>query len=124
MNSNAINICKRNIKTHGVEISILRPQENRFEEPDYQRLSEAFTFRGLVHTTTIKPNHSVDDSGTHKSSGSAVAILLEFDDVNQPKVNDLCRYNGKLYLVVGVSDIENLHELLDITLEVYGIVSV
>lgn len=128
--SNPVNIARRQIETYGSEVVFQRYSVNEdTNEIDYDSEPEEFTLRGLFHAGTGKMGSATairfaytSDAGLGLGQADN-GVLVLFDAEHLPETGDICLLRDNKFYVRIVTDILAAHKLLDISLEVVGIVT-
>ena len=127
---NALNICRRQIRTFGIPAEFHHFDTTDYGETDYTDENETvFTLNGIFHSGTGKMGSATAIRFSYTSEAgvgigqSDSGILVLYDGNNMPKTGDICYLQGTNFYVRIVTDILEAHKVLDISLEVVGIVS-
>lgn len=106
-------ILKRLILTRGQIAVVFREKENEFHEPD--GISEIGKYSGLFHEANGYLDVLIGESGKTYTAKQPMFLVLFTRDIEK---EDLVEIHGTKYRVTGVDDLGNLHEFLDVSLEV------
>lgn len=126
---NPLNICRRQIRTYGVPAEFHRYVTNDYGDIDYTQGEKVFTVNGIFHSGTGKMGSATAIRFAYTSDAglgigqSDSGILLLYDENNLPETGDICYLQGSKFYVRVVTDILEVHKILDVSLEVVGIVS-
>lgn len=127
--ANPLNICRRQIMTYGTPAEFHRYTTNDYGDIDYTEDDSVFTVNGIFHSGTGKMGSATAIRFAYTSDAglgigqSDSGILLIYDENNLPETGDICYLNGSKFYVRVVTDILEAHKILDVSLEVVGIVS-
>lgn len=129
--ANPLNIVRRQIKTYGVEVEFHRFAETDYGETDYADTEHetTFTTKGIFHSGTGKMGSATAIRFAYTSDAglgigqSDSGILLVYDENAMPQSGDICYLQGSKFYVRIVTDILEEHKVLDVSLEVVGVVS-
>ena len=111
------------LKRWGTEVIVFRPDVDRFHEEDEIKGRILGTFTGLYHET----NESVIGAATLMGFASAttryekipmVMCLMRDIPKEEMRVGDVIQVNGKQYQFNGLTDLDDLHKVADITMAV------
>ena len=108
---------RREILKSGVDFDFKRQGKNKYKEPEGD-LVDAVKIKGLYHEENSYIEEQSDGVNTIRTK-KVPKILVVYDDTStQLKRKDEVEYNGKLYQVTGITDIQNWNVILDVSLEV------
>lgn len=127
--ANPLNISRRQIATYGSDIEFFRYPTNNYGEPAYDEEPETFTLRGLFHSGTGKMGSATairfaytSDAGLGLGQSDSGVMVL-YDENNLPQTGDICYLLGQKFYVRIITDILVAHKILDISLEIVGVVT-
>lgn len=129
--ANPVNIVRRQIQTYGVDVEFHRFTETDYGETDYADTEHEVTFttKGIFHSGTGKMGSATAIRFAYTSDAglgigqSDSGILLLYDENAMPQSGDICYLQGSKFYVRIVTDILEEHKVLDVSLEVVGVVS-
>lgn len=127
--ANPINICRRQIETYGTPVEFHRYATTDYGETDYKSEETVFTLNGIFHSGTGKMGSATAIRFAYTSEAgvgigqSDSGVLVLYDGDNLPQTDDICYLRGSKFYVRVVTDILEAHKILDVSLEVVGIVS-
>jgi hypothetical protein len=127
--SNPINIIQRQINTYGSEVTFQRYEMNDYGEIDYTVDPVEFSTKGVFHAGTGKMGSATairfaytSDAGLGMGQADN-GILLLYDEEKLPQTGDICLLRGSKFYVRIVTDILNAHKILDVSLEIVGVIT-
>ena len=127
--ANPINIIRRQIATYGSDIEFYRYPTNDAHEIDYDEAPETFNLRGIFHSGTGKMGSATAIRFAYTSNAglglgqSDSGILVLYDEEKLPQTGDICYLLGQKFYVRIVTDVLVAHKILDVSLEIVGIVT-
>ena len=128
--ANPLNISRRQINTYGTDVAFYRyPKNENTNEIDYDAEPQVLSMRGLFHSGTGKMGSATairfaytSDAGLGLGQADN-GILVIYDPDNLPQTGDICYLRDHKYYVRIVTDVLSAHKLLDISLEIVGLVT-
>lgn len=109
----------REIETHGEEYTFEREKLDEYNEPTGEKEKVAIV-KGLYHINKGYVSRTVGDATTTHSKGQPM-ILAVFEETENIREQDIVTVEGKLYVVIGRTNVGEYSILNDISLrEVYG----
>ena len=128
--SNTLNIVKRQLETYGTPIEFHRYAINDYNEFDYDEELKSFSTIGLYHAGSGKMDSSsairfayTSAAGQGLGQMSDTGVLILYDSDNLPQTGDICYLQNYKFYVQVITDILSVHKVLDIALQVVGIMS-
>ncbi len=127
--ANPINIIRRQIATYGSDIEFFRYSTNDAHEIDYDTEPETFSLRGIFHSGTGKMGSATAIRFAYTSNAglglgqSDSGILVLYDEEKLPQTGDICYLLDQKFYVRIVTDVLVAHKILDVSLEIVGIVT-
>lgn len=129
--ANPLNIVRRQINTYGVDVEFHHHPDTPYGETDYADTEHetVFATKGLFHSGTGKMGSATAIRFAYTSDAglgigqSDSGILLVYDADKMPQSGDICYLQGSKFYVRIVTDILEEHKVLDVSLEVVGVVS-
>lgn len=110
------NKVNRLIQINGQEFSFKRQKKNEYGEPIKDDFDEV-KVKGFYHESSSFVSKTSSDSTTYRSKPNPL-ILCTIDDGNKLRKNDVLEYNGKRYVVVDLTNLNELNICYDVSLEV------
>lgn len=118
LNKNTINIIKRNIEKHGIEISFKRKPKNAYGEIDNNTdFSVIATIRGIFHESNNFFNAVIMADKGSVETKKTPAILTVFENKALLQKDDICDINGTQYRITSFYDADLSNKFVDISLE-------
>lgn len=118
LNNNTINILKKNIEKHGIEISFKRKPKNAYGEIDNNAdFSIIATIRGIFHESNNFFNAVITTDKGSVETKKTPAILTAFENKALLQKDDICDINGTQYRIASFYDADLSNKFVDISLE-------
>ena len=128
--SNAINIIRRQLLVYGENVVFHHYPFNDDGEIDYTQEPVTYSMKGMHHAGTGKMGASsairfayMSDAGSGLGQMSDTGVLVLYDKDQLPQTGDICELSNYKFYVQVITDIQSAHKILDIALQVVGLVS-
>ena len=108
------NKIKRQIKRNGKSFEVYRAGKDKYGQPIEP--TKVLEFSGSYHEGDIFVQNTSGDSSTTQTE-KAPRILCVLSDVSTLKVNDRITINGNLFTVSGITNVNELNKIADISLD-------
>ena len=109
-------VLRRQIKQNGKEYVFYRYGKNKFGEID-KEVKEEININGIFHESNGYVSVTTEDGAQYRSKKSPM-IIAAFEDASKILIGDFLEYNGKVYEVTEITDINDFGIAGDISLEV------
>lgn len=109
-----LNKVAQQIRRLGVSVTVKQPEVDDFGEPTGE--SKDWSLKALIHVYFTYQTASSTDAATTRKKTCPVLLCL-WEDIKGLSVKDTLLYNGNVYIVGGINNIEGANLIGEVSLE-------